>query len=386
MITTTKKAEKESLQAIIDEAMSNGDCFVLWRAPQQPHSHLIITSELMELDEVELHELPSGFVVAPFLPDQKKYFARSDWHYHIKDNEVTKESVTTREYPIENRQAHFKPRLHKHPQPAHSSIDFVRLVNKGIETIQAGELEKVVPSRFADITLAETFDALKMYQQLCDRYPHALVSLHSSPKLGTWLGATPELLVSVDEHMHFKTVALAGTLPYHESTNIKSVAWTQKEIEEQAMVTRYIINCFKKIRLREYEEHGPKTVVAGNLLHLKTEYSVDMHAVNFPNLGSVMLKLLHPTSAVCGMPLQPALQFLKQNEGYDRQLYSGYLGPVNIDSNTAIYVNLRCMQLFENAARLYAGAGVTIDSDAQSELVETEMKMKTLLNLIQSAS
>ena len=77
----------------------------------------------------------------------------------------------------------------------------------------------------------------------------------------------------------------------------------QKDIEEQALVERYVISCFKKIRLREYDEHGPKTMIAGNVLHLKTEFEVDMVATNFPQLGSVMLNLLHPTSAVCGMPL-----------------------------------------------------------------------------------
>jgi isochorismate synthase len=164
--------------------------------------------------------------------------------------------------------------------------------------------------------------------------------------------------------------------------DIKSVAWTEKEIEEQAMVSRYIINCFKKIRLREYEEHGPRTASAGNLLHLKTEYEVDMKATNFPQLGSVMLKLLHPTSAVCGMPLNNALEFLNKNEGYDRQFYSGYLGPVNFRNESHIFVNLRCMQIHERQATLYAGAGVTIDSIPEKELEETEMKMDTLQKVL----
>ncbi|MEJ0056113.1 MAG: chorismate-binding protein [Bacteroidota bacterium] len=87
-----------------------------------------------------------------------------------------------------------------------------------------------------------------------------------------------------------------------------------------------------------------------------------MTATNFPQLGSIMLKLLHPTSAVCGMPMEASLEFLKQNEGYDREFYSGYLGPVNIDHETSLYVNLRCMKLFANEASLYAGAGVMADS------------------------
>ena len=157
----------------------------------------------------------------------------------------------------------------------------------------------------------------------------------------------------------------------------------QKEIEEQALVSRYIINCFKKIRLREFGEHGPKTWKAGNLLHLRTEFEVDMNATNFPQLGTVMLKLLHPTSAICGMPRQESIDFIQQNEGMDRGLYSGYLGPINYKNESNLFVNLRCMQWSYREAELYAGAGVTIDSIPEAEWEETEMKMNTLLKVIE---
>lgn len=192
------------------------------------------------------------------------------------------------------------------------------------------------------------------------------------------MGASPELLVSVEQSRIFRTVALAGTQPYREGTPLKQVAWTQKEIEEQALVERYIISCFKKIRLREYLEQGPKTVIAGNLIHLRSDFTVDLRETNFPQLGSVMLRLLHPTSAVCGMELGPAREFLRQNEGYDRAFYTGYLGPVNVADNTDIYVNLRCMQLREGYALMYAGAGVTADSVPETEWEETEIKFNTL--------
>jgi isochorismate synthase len=117
-------------------------------------------------------------------------------------------------------------------------------------------------------------------------------------------------------------------------------------------------------------------------MHLKSVFEVDMKATNFPQLGSVMLQLLHPTAAVCGMPLEPALQFLEANEGYDRGFYAGYLGPVNVNEGTDLFVNLRCMQMSGNQAVLYAGAGVTIDSLPEKEWAETEMKFNTLLNVI----
>jgi isochorismate synthase len=202
------------------------------------------------------------------------------------------------------------------------------------------------------------------------------------PDIGTWMGATPEVLVSVEDNNIFRTVALAGTLPYHEGINLRTVAWTQKEIAEQALVERYIISCFKKIRLREYDEYGPKTVVAGNVMHLRSDFTVDMKATGFPQLGSIMLQLLHPTSAVCGMPLDNALAFLKEHEDYERGFYAGFLGPVNFNNNINLFVNLRCMQLLDDTAILYAGAGVTIDSIPEKELEETEFKLNTLYNVI----
>ena len=117
-------------------------------------------------------------------------------------------------------------------------------------------------------------------------------------------------------------------------------------------------------------------------MHLKSDFKVDMKATNFPQLGTVMLDLLHPTSAVCGMPKDIALQYLNTYEGYARELYSGYLGPVNVQGNTSLFVNLRCLQWHASMARVYAGAGVTIDSQAQKEWEETEMKMNTLISVI----
>ena len=256
------------------------------------------------------------------------------------------------------------------------------MVAQGIREIEQGTIEKVVPSRAHQIDLSSDFDIVQAFQQLCNAHPDALISFVSTPESGSWLGATPELLVSVEDKTIFKTVALAGTQAYASGKRLKDVGWTQKDIEEQALVERYIISCFKKIRLREFEEHGPKTVVAGNLLHLKSEFKVDMVSTNFPQLGSVMLQLLHPTSAVCGVPLEPSLKFLQDYEGYQRQYYSGYLGPVNFRNNIDIFVNLRCAQLQGDKAILYAGAGVTVDSIPEQEWDETEMKLNTLLKIL----
>lgn len=383
--------EEELFNILLNASCENDYSFALWKLPNSQTKNLIISFTSTSAN-APLEELPSGFIFSPFDKQKSNHFLKADLTFCFADGTLCEPRNPT-EASSQNwltevvTKTDVKKAKPYYPQRdsfggAISKDDFKQLIQTSVKQIEAGSFEKIVPSRSKSIQLPESFDTLAVFQKLSKAYPNAMVSLISIPSVGTWLGATLELLVCVEEQQTFKTVALAGTKIFEEGTNLKNVAWTQKEIEEQALVSRYIINNFKKIRLREFEEHGPKTVVAGNLMHLKTEFSVDMKATNFPQLGSVMLNLLHPTSAVCGMPLEPSLEFLQQHEGYDREFYSGYLGPVNMNDSINIFVNLRCMQLFEGQAIMYAGAGVTVDSVPEHEWEETEMKFNTLLNVI----
>ncbi|WP_083470356.1 chorismate-binding protein [Rufibacter tibetensis] len=256
---------------------------------------------------------------------------------------------------------------------------------KAIKAMQSGCLDKVVLSRTKTLPLFEGFDLLHAFTQLTQLYPTAFVSLVSIPGIGTWLGATPELLVQVDSYRVFRTVALAGTQPVMEGLTPADAIWRQKEIEEQALVQRYIVSCFRHLRLREYVEMGPRTIMAGNLLHLRTDFSAAMDEVGFPKLGTQMLELLHPTSAVGGMPKAAALQMIGELEQHDRRYYSGFLGPVQLGQETNLFVNLRCVELGQDTVTAYAGAGMTADSIPAKEWVETELKMQTVLRLFQAS-
>ena len=385
----TKFGEKEFIKNLMPQIVGQGGSFMLWRLPSSDEKNLIVSNSAALLhDEISLEGSKTGFAFAPFNPNQKKLFFNADLIFRFKADEIKEgPDVSNTKYVIKNSSQHSVRSAtpyysNKNLPTIHSA--YTELVEASIRMIESGTIEKIVPSKFKEVDLPSNFDLLKTFYRICDKHPGAFVSLVSSPQVGTWLGASPELLVNIDAEDKFRTIALAGTLPFAAGMNLKSVAWTQKEIEEQALVCRYIINCFKKIRVREYVEHGPRTIVAGNLMHLRTDYEVDMKEVNFSQLGSVMLKLLHPTSAVCGMPLEPALNFLRANEGYDREFYSGFLGPVNFEGGSSLFVNLRCIQLFEKSARIYAGAGVTADSDPTKEAEEVEMKIQTLSQIINS--
>ncbi|MEM9858843.1 MAG: isochorismate synthase [Bacteroidota bacterium] len=377
-------SSEEYINKILQFSTVKGAACAAWRMPNEDQMHLILDLDgSQEITKITLEDVAEGFLLKPFDKSRSALHLKKDVYINLNNGNISSLSYGS----LDELNAFFKREI-DYPSVRSGgrkiknveNKPFIHLVNKSLEEIYQGTFQKIVPSRNKRVELSETFNHGEFFNTLCASYPGAFVSMVYTPQSGLWMGASPELLLELDGDI-FKTVALAGTQPY-EGQSLTEVAWTQKEIEEQAFVSRYIINCFKKIRLREFEENGPKTVKAGNLIHLKTDFAVDMVKTNFQDLGSIMLELLHPTSAICGMPLEPSLNFLKEHELYDREYFSGYLGPIDFEDKTSLFVNLRCMKLKDDTATLYAGAGVTADSDPEKEWRETEMKMNTLLNLI----
>jgi isochorismate synthase len=388
VVTGNRLRELDLIRSMLNTYLEEGKAVSLWRLPDQQEKNVIICSNVISIDpdQFTVEDSQPGFVISRFDREASKLFLPADIHLKINNGEITQHKGS----PIPES---FKPatrlKLHFTPIPeAHAELTpdhYQQLVADSISAIDHGLFQKIVPSRRQSFHVPEEIDILDVFDRLCQQHPQALISFVSTPQTGTWMGASPELLVNVNSKFIFKTTALASTQVYKPGIDLKTVLWNQKEIEEQALVTRYIVNtCFKKVRIREYEENGPRTFRAGNLLHLKTDFIIDMAATNFMQLGTVALRLLHPTSAVCGMPMEPALKFLKEREGYDRELYAGYWGPVNVDQETHIYVNLRCMRAGQQEAIVYAGAGVTIDSIPALEWEETVNKMNTLRQVILS--
>lgn len=398
MTTTTSKTNNYR-QTLWNAALSLGLPTAMWRLPKQNTKHFL-TSFLKEPEQIkiEFEELGPGFAFSPFINPEGNdtYFLKADLHYVFSDitnyeNEIFQEiispsSVDPNFIELLNARPATKPFFYAQKgavDEATKKEDFIEQVETAINEIEAGKFKKVVLSRTKNINISNDFEIVTVFDKLCAAYPNAFVSAVSIPSLGiVWMGATPETLVSQDAQGIFRTMALAGTQSAYDADGnlIKTseALWRQKEIEEHALVSRYIVSCLKKIRVREFEEDGPKTVIAGNLMHLRMDFMVDTVEINFPEMATVMLDLLHPTSAVCGMPKEPAKQFILANEKYNREFYSGFLGPVNIQQESHIYVNLRTMKLQNGVATLYAGCGITADSNAEKEWTETEMKLQTL--------
>ncbi|SNR62880.1 chorismate-binding protein [Hymenobacter mucosus] len=385
----------DRLRRLVALALTSGRPVALWRLPGAQHPRLCLSLKVdaayVGLPPALESTAPAGFAFFPFRDSDHNppLFFPADLFFDLARPEeiLVSPSAAARLPELRQRFAALPTatELPWHvsqqpiPTPA-SQAQYEALVAAGVDAIASGTVQKVVSSRAVRRQLPSNFDALEAFEELQERYPNAFVSLVSAPGVGTWLGATPEVLAEITEDHVFRTMALAGTQPLLPNLTPATAAWAHKDLEEHAMVARYIVNCFKQLRLREYDERGPRTVVAGQLLHLRTDFAVHLDQVPFPTLGTDMLRLLHPTPAVGGVPKQPALDFLRRHEGYDRAYYAGFLGPVNLpDVGVArLYVNLRCLQLRPQEAILYAGTGLTIDSDPAREWQETELKLRTV--------
>ena len=208
----------------------------------------------------------------------------------------------------------------------------------------------------------------------CRRYPHAFVYLLYTAASGMWFGATPELLCTIKRD-ELTTMALAGTQPVREDGRYD---WDQKNSQEQNIVAEYL-----RTQLSGYCDtvilEGPYTQIAGPVAHLRT----DLKCVLKPGLMDNIVRVLHPTPAVCGMPKNQALDFILSHENLDRMYYTGFLGTVDsLARKSALYVNLRSMYIHDGQAYMFAGSGLLRQSDIVQEKAEVQIKLETLKSLL----
>ena len=259
----------------------------------------------------------------------------------------------------------------------------INLVKKGIEAIRDKKLQKVVLSRQEIVSLTNN-NPISIFKRLLNTYTFAFVYIWYHPKVGLWLGATPETLIKTQGN-RFSTMALAGTQIYKGKLDVE---WNDKEKQEQQFVTDYIVSNLQSSVIK-ISKSKTETIKAGNLLHLQTiikgtlnfKLSLSGEALSKSENFKQVLRTLHPTPAVCGLPKAEAKQFVLENENYNREFYTGFLGEINAD-NSELYVNLRCMQLKNNKAILYVGGGITKDSIPENEWEETINKAQIIKRVL----
>jgi isochorismate synthase len=326
------------------------------------------TGEVHRLSSLQTPTAAEGFLFTPFKESPKRPALLIKSEVYAQEGRL----------PLLAFAKASKPAVQYRPIAIHTTTqnEFIQQVEAIKSEIQRGEFKKIVAARVSTVKTPDRFNAVAFFKRLCGAYPHAFVSLVYTPLTGIWIGATPELLLAVD-NKEYTTYSLAGTRP--NTAGAQQQPWGTKEIEEQKIVSDYIKQALKKVTSVLPSIKGPETVVAANLLHLRTTFTYK--GIPFNDWKKVVATL-HPTPAVGGLPKAKAVSYIARHEKNLRQYYSGYLGPVNKNRKTYLYVNLRCMNVLNGQLAIYTGCGITSSSVAIKEWQETELKRKTLLNVL----
>lgn len=346
---------------ITDELIRHHYSFAMYRIPgeKEPHFLMQTSGDAECLYAIEELNDQAGFIIAPFEISDKYpiILIHPDcWELPEKITQKAARSSHKANVSLTSREKE----------------EYQDIFSLFIPALKHGGLEKLVLSRHMTLERKDGFSPAKAFSTACERYIRSYVYLCHTSQTGTWLGSTPEILLS-GEGNKWNTVALAGTQPLQQGE--LPAVWDEKNREEQQLVAHYIQERLRSFGVHPVEE-GPYTVRAGELAHLRTDFHFRLpdHAL----LGH-LLERLHPTPAICGLPKEEALRFILEHEGYNREYYSGFIGWLDPSGKSDLYVNLRCMQITEETLTLYAGSGLLPSSSLEEEWKETEDKLQTML-------
>ncbi|NLC85867.1 MAG: isochorismate synthase [Bacteroidales bacterium] len=347
----------------LDLLIENNASFAIFRLPDDSSTKFVMQSRGYPIQITDIEELDenNGFVIAPFRITENTPLL-------IIRPDIT--NLDEIEVPLKQDRTE---KIKKERIRNIDKKDYSKLFEKFYKPINEGTLQKLVLSRSKNILKNKDFSAGECFYRAIEKYKHSYVYLFHTPKSGTWLGSTPEMLLAGRGNL-WHTVALAGTQNHKKG----KMAWDDKNLREQHLVTSYILNQLSSFNIKP-EINGPYTTKAGNLAHLKTELNFTLP--DSTNLGRI-LKSLHPTPAVSGLPKNEAFSFINEHEGRDRRYYTGFLGMLDMSSDTNIYVNLRCMEIGKNLLTLFSGSGLVTSSNYRDEWKETEQKLKTMTSIV----
>ncbi len=259
---------------------------------------------------------------------------------------------------------------------------FKRSVVQALQSIANGQLDKIVLAKTLDITAAEPFDLIGSLQNLRDCYPNCYLFSATCGKGETFLGASPERLVAVQEN-RLRTEALAGSTP-RGKTPAEDYQFAQqlinsdKEAREHQLVIDFITQRLARLNIQA-QLAEPRILRLPNIQHRHTPLTAPM-----PAQGHILdvVGALHPTPAVAGLPREVACQYIPYYEKFDRGLYAAPIGWVDTQGNGEFAVGIRSALLKGNTARLFAGAGIVAGSDPEKELNEVQLKLQALLKAL----
>ena len=251
---------------------------------------------------------------------------------------------------------------------------FASIVQEAIAAIQRNTYKKIVLANHADIHLPSPLNPVQTLEALLKRFPTCTTFAYKPSPHHYFFGATPETLFKTeDNQLHID--ALAGSIPPNTA-----ITEDPKLNEEHRYVVDSIVESLHQLGIQPTYDHKPTLKHLPNIIHLHTAITATLSKDQ--SLWPI-LENLYPTPALGGYPKKAALTAIQQLENFPRDLYGGFLGWFNANNHSHFTVNIRCGYVQHTTLRLYAGCGITQDSDVHTECHENSLKLKTLLPCLQ---
>ena len=239
------------------------------------------------------------------------------------------------------------------------------------ELIRAGNTYQVNYTLRAN---AESYgNPVALYQRLRALQPAPYAALAWHPADGHTLCLSPELFLARDgDHLH--TLPMKGTARAEGDIAAAKAALARdpKNRAENTMIVDLLRNDLSKIA----HPHGVNVSDAfhvaqhGEVLQMTSR----VNALLRPGTThAAILRATFPCGSITGAPKRITMQTIAALETSPRDLYTGALGYIEPEE-MRLNVAIRTLQITDGHARFGVGSGITIDSDADDEYRECQLK------------
>lgn len=259
-------------------------------------------------------------------------------------------------------------------------------VRTSLDAIRAGAISKAVLARTLDVELSGLVDPVDLVTHLRRVNGGCYVFLFEPAPGATLVGAAPETVATLRDGV-FHATAVAGSIRRGETAREQAelaarLLASEKDRVEQRIALDDMVARLETVAHQIRTDPQPHVLTLARIQHLETEIRASVP----PGVGVLdLLRLLHPTPAVCGLPRDAAMAFLGEVEPFERGWYAGPVGFFDAEGNGIFVPALRMGVSTGSGWRLFAGAGIVEGSVPALEWEETAIKFEPMLEALTAA-
>lgn len=254
------------------------------------------------------------------------------------------------------------------------------MIDSATKRIRAGELNKVVLARAAELRFEAPVKIVPILRHLAANYGDCYRFLFEPRPHYAFYGASPELLADVGGKQ-IRTMALAGSMARGQNADDDSrlgqaLLSSAKDRHEHQIVVDKMRDRLAPLTA-SLKMPPPQLLKLQNIQHINTPIEGQLKRA----MGILpLVRALHPTPALGGDPREKAMAFIRELEPIPRGWYGAPVGWIDRELDGQFTVAIRSAVAQGGRAWIYAGAGIVAESEPKSEWEETALKFRPMLD------